>query len=333
MWSFVIGCISWHPGIKHTFIGSILQAQFSEEDQVLKDRVDKLIEEINDLQTSHKANSKRLRKKRSSSQQPNSPEHLEQQEKIVVSASEANLVPLNLELNHQLQSEMELHTNCSSESQVIILRVSESEDNLVQLTGSQYQTESPIPKLTTSESDNTQTEIETESPIPMVVISESESSQTGTESPIPVLMLDSEDSQTGSQSPIPTTTNLESETDSQTDTGTECPESKPSRKNELTPAESPLPTIITPASHDSDPDQLGSGTEPGSILTKFASFGEGNGSLPDQESKEYQTLSATYYISCGEHLIGSVSSDASFQSFIEQEHSPLSGTEDVFFGD
>ena len=196
---------------------------------MLKDRLDKLIEEINDLRNAHKA--KRLRYKQSSSEQPNSPEHLEQQEKIV-SASETNLVPLNLELNHQLQSEMELHTNCSSESQVIILRVSESEDNLVQLTGSQYQMEFSVPKLTTSESDNTQTETGTESPIP---IAEPESSQTGTESPIPVLIPESEDSQTGSQSPIPTTTNLESETDSQTDTGTECPESKPSRKSELTP--------------------------------------------------------------------------------------------------
>ena len=98
-----------------------MQAQFSEEDQVLKDRLDKLIEEINNLQTSHKV--KRLRYTRSSSEQPNSPDHLEQREKIPMSASETNLVPLTLEQNYQ--SEMVLHTNRGSESQVILVRVSE----------------------------------------------------------------------------------------------------------------------------------------------------------------------------------------------------------------
>lgn len=179
-----------------------MQAQFSEEDEVLKDRIDKLLAEMTDLSKAHKAKS--LQHKRSSSEQPNNPEQIEHErqcEKIAVSTSEGNLAPLNSELYHQPGIE---HAVCGTESQSMFIRPSQSGNDLVNVTEAQHMT------VAISESESRQTE--TESLFPSVMIPESENRQIGFQSPIPVLepaLRLSESKHTGTEtkleeSPIPT---------------------------------------------------------------------------------------------------------------------------------
>ena len=293
-----------------------IQAQFSEEDQVLKDRIDQLIKEMNDLGNAHKG--KRLQHKRSSSEKPNSPEHTvhkEQREKIVVSTSEGNLGPLTSELYHR-GPEAE-YTDCGTKSQDMFLRPSESGNDLVKLAvAHQHQTDSMV---VVSESESSHTGIS----IPSVMISEPENCQNliGSQSTISILESGSNQTDTGVEPAL-----IASESEN-TSTGT---------KLEL--VESSIPTVIVSASEpvDSDPEQQilpDSVAELSVNVPDPTSLVKGSGSSP--ESKD----SVTYCIlSRGEHSSGSESSNASFRSCASMdrlEHSPfLSATEDdVFFRD